>query len=166
MELNFGPRGTLEINDARIKFRNFSGRKDQYNKNGERNFHLIIPNQEIADTLLNDTNEYGVGWNVKIKANREEEGGAPYMSLPVKVNFNGRGPAVYLDVNGKRTRLDEDTVCMLDSIDIRSVDLDITPYDGEGMYGPYRKAYLKSIWVYQEVDRFAARYAEEEYPEE
>ena len=55
---------------------------------------------------------------------------------------------------------------MLDSIDIRSVDLDITPYDGEGMYGPYRKAYLKSIWVYQEVDRFAARYAEEEYPEE
>lgn len=158
MELTFAPKGLLQINNARIIFRNFAGRKDQFNKNGERNFCLVIPDQEMAEALQNDTNKFGVGWNVKIKAPREE-GETPYMHLPVKVNFNEKGPAIYLDVNGKKTRLYEEDVAMLDDIVIRSVDLDISPYDGESMYGPFRKAYLRGMWVYQEVDRFADRYA-------
>lgn len=165
MELTFAPKNVLQINDARIIFRNFEGRGDMYNREGERNFALVIPNQEIAEALQNDTNQYGVGWNVKIKAPREE-GETPFMHLPIKVNFNDRGPVIYVDSNGKRTRLTPETVGMLDHIDISSVDLDISPYDGESMYGPFRKAYLRAMWVYQEVDRFAARFAEEESPEE
>lgn len=55
---------------------------------------------------------------------------------------------------------------MLDDIDIASVSLDIRPYDSEvnGQY--YRTAYLQSMKVVQNIDRFAAEYAEEEYPEE
>ena len=35
---------------------------------------------EIAEALMNDKNEYGVGWNVNIK---EVEDGDPYISLKV-----------------------------------------------------------------------------------
>ena len=62
--------------------------------------------------------------------------------------------------------LTEETIGMLDDIDIKSVDMDIRPYDDEGRFGPFRSAYLQAIFVTQEIDRFAARFAEEESPEE
>lgn len=165
MELNFAPRGIIEINDARICFRNFRGEGGKFNKEGDRNFAVIIPNQEIADTLIEDTNQYGVGWNVKIKAPREE-GDEPFMYLPVKVKFNERGPAVYLQSGKNRVKLDEESVSMLDEIDISNVDMDIRPYDDVINDKPFRSAYLQSILVRQEIDRFAARFAEEESPSE
>ena len=177
MEVTFAPRGILEINDARICFRNFKGAADKFNKEGDRNFALIIAGgtvddgrriqdvtaEEMADVLLNDTNRYGVGWNVKIKSPREE-GEEPFIYLPVKVKFNDRGPSVYLRSGRNRVKLDEDTVSMLDDIDI--LNLDIRPYDDEINGKPFRSAYLQSIFVTQEIDRFAARFAEEECPEE
>lgn len=165
MELNFAPRGIIEINDARICFRNFRGEGGKFNKEGDRNFAVIIPNQEMADTLIEDTNQYGVGWNVKIKAPREE-GDEPFMYLPVKVKFNEHGPAVYLQSGKNRVKLDEESVSMLDEIDISNVDMDIRPYDDVINDKPFRSAYLQSILVRQEIDRFAARFAEEESPSE
>lgn len=159
MELTFGPRGILQINDAKIKWINFAGEAKHYYKKGEYGFTLIIPDQETADVLINDLNKYGVGWNVKIK--KSEDDGQMYINLKVKVNFDGyRPPDIYLDVNGRRTKLDQESAAIIDDIDISSVDLDIAPSDGEGTFGPYRTAYLRSIWVYQEVDRFADRFAD------
>lgn len=161
MKLNFVqpnrafPNGYLEINDARILWPNFAGRGDRFNKQGDRNFNLLIPDQEIADSLMNDTNEFGKGWNVKIKPAREE-GEAPFMFMKVNVKFNNRGPNIYLVSGNKQTPLNEDTVGMLDEIDIISCDMDIRPYDGERMNGqPFRTAYLSALRVYQRVDRFA-----------
>ena len=159
MELTFAPRGILQIDDARIMFRNFRGEGDKFNREGDRNFVLIIPNEEIADALTKE------GWNVKIKDPREE-GDSPFMYLPVKVKFNERGPQVYLITGDRRNRLDEETVAMLDDIDILSVNLDIRPYDWEVNGKTGRTAYLQAIEVFQEIDRFAARYAEEENPRE
>ena len=161
MELNFGPRGILQIDDARIIFRNFSGRPDKYNREGDRNFALIIPNQDIADALMNDTNEYGVSWKVKIKEPREE-GDAPFMYLPVNVKFNDRGPKVVLISGNNQTPLDEDTVSILDDINISCVDMDIRPYDGESTYGPFRSAYLQAMYVTQEIDRLGRKYSQED----
>ena len=161
MQLNFGPRGMLQIDDARIIFRNFEGREDKYNRKGDRNFALVIPNQEIADQLMEDTNEFGVGWKVKIRDPREE-GDAPFMYLPVNVKFNDRGPKVVLISGNKQTPLNEDTVSILDDIDIACVDLDIRPYDGESTYGPFRSAYLQTMYVTQEVDRLGRKYSQED----
>lgn len=161
MELNFRERGIIEINDARIIFRNFEGRGDKFNTEGKRNFAVIIPNQEIADALMNDVNEYGVGWNVKIKDAREE-GEDDFRYLKVKVQFTNRGPAVYLKTGGKLNRLDEESIGILDNIDIASVDMDIRPYDEVINGKPFRAAYLQSMCVTQNIDRFASRYAEEE----
>lgn len=166
MELTFAPRGILQIDNARICFRNFRGEETMYNAKDNRSFSIVIPNEEMADELKNDLNEYGVGWNVKIRAPREE-GEMPFMHLPVKVKYTDRSaPKVYLISGRNRVELNEDTIGMLDDIDIKSVDMDIRPYDGEGRFGPHRTAYLQSIYVTQEIDRFAARFAEEEYPTE
>lgn len=164
MEITFAPRGILQIDDARIIFRNFAGRADKYNREGDRNFAVVIPNEEMADALVKE------GWNVKIKPPRDEDD-APFMYLPVKVKFNERGPVAYLETGGKRNRLDEDVISCLDDVDIRSVNMDIRPYDWVIQEGtPHEKsgrsAYLQSIHVIQEIDRFTARFAEEEYPME
>lgn len=166
MILKFGPRNMLQIDDARICFRNFAGRRTDFNNEGDRNFALIIPNEDIKEKLLNDVNEYGAAWNVKIKEARNADE-QPFMYMPVKVKYTEKSrPEVYLISGRNRIKLTEDDIAMLDDIDIVSVDLDIRPYDGEGRFGPHRTAYLQAIYVTQEVSRFAARFAEEEYPEE
>ena len=159
MESASAPPGILQINDARLMFRHFRGEGDKFNREGDRNFVLIIPNEEIADALAKE------GWNVKIKDPREE-GDTPFMYLPVKVKFNDRGPQVYLITGERHNRLDENSVAILDDIDILSVNLDIRPYDWEVNGKTGRTAYLQAIEVFQEIDRFAARYAEEENPRE
>lgn len=158
MKITFAPRGILQIDDARIIYRNFSGEGSKYNREGDRNFSVLIDDQDIADALINE------GWNVKIK--QREDGELPFMHLPVKVKFNDRGPVVYLKTGKNLNKLDEYSVSCLDQINILSVDMDIRPYDWEVNGKEGRTAYLQSIHVTQEVDRFAERYAEEEYPEE
>ena len=149
--------GYLQIDDATLAFRNFEGRGDRYNREGDRNFSVRIFDQEVADALLADVSEQGVAWNVKIKAPREE-GEAPYMHLPVKVRFNGRGPKVVLITNGNQRELDEESIACLDRIAIEKVDLDVRSYDDEANGRPFRAAYLDKMYVTQRVDRFVERY--------
>lgn len=159
MQLTFAPRGILQIDDARIIYRNFSGAPSKYNREGDRNFAVVIPDQDIADRLIND------GWNVKIKPPRKD-GDDPFMYLPIKIKFNDKGLRVYLESGNNMRRLDEESVSCLDYADIISVDMDIRPYDWEVNGKEGRTAYLQSIKVVQRIDRFEAQYAEEEFPEE
>ena len=153
MNITFAPRGILQIDDAHIIYRNFSGIGSKFNREGDRNFAVIIPDEDMAERLVNE------GWNVKIKPPRDDQD-SPFMYLPVKVKFNDYGPNVYLTSGKKTNQLDEDSVSCLDDIEIISVDMDIRPYDW-GPIGPDQKygrtAYLQSIDVIQKIDRFAAR---------
>ena len=159
MHITFAPRGILQIDDARIIYRNFAGAGSKYNREGDRNFAVIIPEKEMADALIAE------GWNVKIKPPRDEDDD-PFMFLPIKVKFNDRGPNAYLQTGNKMNRLDEESIACLDDVDIISVDMDVRPYDWEVNGKAGRTAYLQSIKVTQEIDRFASRFAEEEYAEE
>ena len=155
MKINFAARGVVQIDEARIIYRNFAGAPSKFNREGDRNFAVVIEDQDIAEALTEK------GWNVKIKPPREE-GDEPFMFLPVKVKFNDRGPRVYLQnsLGGRnRVTLDEDTVGILDNVDITNVDLDIRPYDWDVNGRTGRTAYLQSMQVVQRIDRFAARYA-------
>ena len=154
MHITFAPRGILQIDDARIVYRNFSGVGSKFNREGDRNFAVIIPDQEQADALINE------GWNVKIKPPRDEDD-SPFMYLPVKIKFNDRGPNCYLATGNRMNRLDEESICCLDDVDILSVDMDLRPYDWEVNGKTGRTAYLQSIKVTQEIDRFASRFEEE-----
>ena len=156
MNISF-ERGILQIEDARIIYRNFAGIGSKYNREGDRNFEVIMPNQEIADEWIAD------GWAVKIKPPRDDDD-SPFMYLPVKVKFNNRGPAAYVKSGNSVQRLNEDTIGMLDEIDIQSVDMDLRAYDWEINGKTGRSAYLQAINVIQNIDRFGAQYQAQELP--
>ena len=157
MNVTFAPRGILQIDDARIIYRNFEGRGDKYNREGDRNFAVIIPDRDICDQLLD------AGWNVRIKPSRhEDEHDQDFMYLPVKVKFTDRGPACYLVSGTQEVKLDEESVGIIDDLDILSVNMDIRPYDWEINGKSGRTAYLQSIEVIQKIDRFAAKYLNHE----
>lgn len=148
MRLTYAPRDILQIDDAHIIYRNFAGRGDKFNREGDRNFAVVIPDEELARELIER------GWNVKIKPPRDEDD-TPFMFLPVKVKFNGRGPNIYLKTGDIQNRLDEESVGLIDSIDIIGVDLDIRPFDWDVNGKQGRTAYLQSMRVIQDIDRFA-----------
>lgn len=158
MHLTFAPKGLLQIDDAKIIFKNFEGRGDKFNREGDRNFSLLIEDPNTADALIKE------GWNVKIKDGRDEDEG-PFMRLPVKVKFTDYGPNVYLWTGNKRNELDEESIACLDNIDIESINMDLRPYDWEVNGRTGRTAYLQSMEVFQRIDRFAARYANMEEDE-
>lgn len=156
MKIEF-TRNVLQIEDARIIFRNFAGVGSKFNREGDRNFHVVIPDQDICDALVE------AGWNVRIKPPREE-GEEPFMTLPVKVKFNNRGPSAYIVSGDNVRRLNEESIEILDEIDIASVNMDLRPYDWEVNGKVGRSAYLQSIEVIQNIDRFGAKYAADGVP--
>ena len=155
MHITFAPRDILQIDniDGRdIMFKNFEGRGDTFNREGDRNFSLRLRDPDTADALIEK------GWKVKIKDGREEDEG-PFMRLPIKVKFTDYGPNVYLWTGNRRNELNEETIRMLDQIEIDHVNMDVRPYDWEINGRTGRTAYLQTIEVFQRVNRFDERYA-------
>ena len=151
MEITFAPKGIMQIDDARIIFKNFEGRGDKFNREGDRNFSLLIEDPDTAEAMKRE------GWNVKIKEGRDHDEG-PFMRLPVKVKFTDYGPTVYLNSAGNIVKLNEESIACLDNVEIETVNMDIRPYDWEVNGRTGRTAYLQSMEVIQRIDRFAARY--------
>ena len=141
----------LKIENARIIFKNFEGRKDAYNKNGVKTFSVVIEDPETAEALAAD------GWNVKMRPPREE-GDPPRYHLPVTVSFRNYPPKIVMITNRAKVQLDENTIANLDHAEIEKADLIISPYfwDVNGSSGV--KAYLKTMYVTIEQDEFADKY--------
>jgi hypothetical protein len=147
---------TVLMEGVRIIFRNFSGKEGQYNREGDRNFAVLL-DQQVATDLATD------GWNVKwLKPREEDEGEDPQAYLQVSVNFKGRPPRVVLLTSTKRRNLDESEVEDLDWVDIKNVDLIIRPYEWTVNGKSGIKAYLQSIYVTIEEDALEKKYAEME----
>ena len=143
---------------VRIVFRNFSGKESEFNREGDRNFAVLI-DDEIANAMAADD------WNVKWLKPREDadEGETDQAYLPVSVNFKkGRPPRIVQITNGgkNKTNLGEDEVEMLDWADIKNVDLIVRPYRWEVNGKTGIKAYLQSLYITIEEDDLQRKYAE------
>lgn len=145
---------TVLMEGVRIIFRNFAGKEGQYNREGDRNFAVLI-DEPVAAALATD------GWNVKwLKPREDGETEDPQAYLQVSVNFKGRPPRIVLVTSRGRTNLDESTIEMLDWADITNVDLIVRPYEWVVNNKSGIKAYLQSIYVTIEEDALEKKYAE------
>lgn len=145
---------TVLMEGVRIIFRNFSGKEGQYNREGDRNFAVLL-DEKVATAMSED------GWNVKwLKPRDEEEEQSPQAYLPVSVNFKGRPPRIVLITSRGRTNIDEDSVEMLDWADIINVDLIVRPYEWTVNAKSGIKAYLQSLYVTIEEDALEQKYSE------
>ena len=141
----------VTIEDAELIFRNFSGKEGQYNREGDRNFSVLL-DDETAAVMAAD------GWNVKYLEPREE-GDVPKPYLPVAVRFDVIPPTVIMLTSAGRTHLDEDTVGILDFANFAMVDLIVRAYTWAVNDKVGVKAYLKSIYVTIEEDELEKKYA-------
>src|SRR5580765_3114636 len=147
---------TFMVEDARIIFRNFSGKEGQYNREGDRNFAVVLTD-DVAVQMLAD------GWNVRyLEAREDGDADTPYIS--VAVNFNNRPPRVVLLTTTTRTQLDESSVDVLDWADIKTADLIARGYDWSVNGKTGTKAYLQSLFVTIEEDALERKYSINENP--
>lgn len=142
---------TVVMENVRIIFRNFAGREGMYNREGDRNFCVLL-DEDVADAMARD------GWNVKtLKARDEDEADQAY--LQISVNFKGRPPRVVMITSRGRTTLQENEVEILDWADIRTTDLIIRPYEWAVNGKTGVKAYLQSIFITIDEDELELKYA-------
>lgn len=145
---------TVIMEGVRIVFRNFAGKEGQYNREGDRNFAVLL-DDTVANSMAED------GWNIKWLRPREEEADeSPQAYLQVSVSYKGRPPRIVLITSRGRTNLDENQVEMLDWADIKNVDLIVRPYEWTVNQKTGIKAYLQSIYVTIEEDPLEMKYAE------
>lgn len=154
----------IDIENATIiggKFRNFAGRESRYNREGDRNFCVVINDPKQAQELSDE------GWNVRMLQPREEGDELTYY-LMVSVNFNfWKKPEIYLiGKNGTKIPLDEESVSTLDYAEIIYCDLTIRPRPWDDNGTQRIKAYLQEMYVEIRQSKFAAKYADEEAPVE
>lgn len=142
----------IQIENAQIRFRNFRGEPDKYNKNGKRTFSVLIDPAQ-AEALKAE------GWNIKYLKPRDEDE-EPQAFLTVEVKFGNFPPTIHVISGRAQQILDEDSVKLLDKADITNIDIVITPYSWRMDNGSSGiKAYLKSAWVTLDADPFAQKYS-------
>lgn len=140
----------LVVENARIGFRNFSGKEGKFNPAGRRNFCLFLE-KDMGEQLEKD------GWNIRwLEPRDENEDRQPY--LQVAVSFDNMPPKIVLVSSHGKTQLDESSISLLDWAEIQNVDLIIRPYNWSVNGKEGVKAYIKSMYVTIVEDSFENKY--------
>jgi len=146
---------TYKVNDrvtiynAKIMFRNFSGEETQFNPKGNRNFCIFLED-DIAKDLESK------GWTIRWLNSRENDPPQPMIS--VKVAFGNSPPTIVLISEGRKSKITEETVNILDWAELETCDVILSPYTWNVRGQTGVKAYLKSMYATLKVDELAKKY--------
>ena len=86
----------------------------------------------------------------------------PLYYLPVSVSYRNIPPKIVLVTSKKNTPLDESMIEIIDTMELKTVDLIISPYHWEVNGNKGVKAYLRTGYFVMEEDPFAYKYEREE----
>jgi hypothetical protein len=143
-------KNNIVIEDARIGFRNFSGKEGRFNPAGRRNFCVFL-DFSLGRLLEAD------GWNVRwLEPKDLGDEKQPY--LQVTVSYDNIPPKIVLITNRGKTLLDAESINILDFAEIDNIDLIIRPYnwDVNGKTGV--KAYVSKMYITIAEDEFEKKY--------
>lgn len=146
----------ITIQDASLVCRNFKGKATDFNREGNRNFGVLLSDQ-LAEQLIQD------GWNVKYFRVREDDPDQhPQAWLKVQVSYKNTPPIIYIINSKGKKKLTEETVEQLDWARIENADLIVSPYNyaARGDRPGGVSAYLKSLYVTVREDLLEEKYAD------
>lgn len=147
----------LRLDDARIVFKNFRGEEGPFNREGDRGFAVIIP-ENAVEKLRAD------GWNIKKLKDREVDGemeeGDYYLN--VRVSYKNRPPQITVigDKTKRRNKYGEDLVELLDYAYFLEADVLISPYKYEVRGETGISAYLNTMYVIIEENELDVKWSD------
>ena len=148
-------KNNIVIENARIGFRNFSGKEGQFNPAGRRNFCVFIES-DLANRLEED------GWNIRWLEPKDDHS-ERQAYLQVAVSYANIPPKITMVSSRGKNLLDDSSVNILDWAEIQEVDVAIRPYNWSMHEGTKNaksgvKAYVKTMRVVIVEDEFEHKY--------
>ena len=147
-------KNNIIVEDAVLRFRNFSGKEGKFNPEGRRNFCVLL-DHETGTTLKEE------GWNIRWLDPKDPDDD-PQAYLQVAVAFNedpNKNPKMVLISSRGKTMLNEDTIGMLDWAEFERVDITIRPYNWTASGNSGVKAYVKALYATIKEDDLDLRYS-------
>jgi len=144
----------VTIYNARLMFRNFSGEETQYNPKGNRNFCIFL-DYSVAEKMEKD------GWAIRWLDSKDPIE-PPQPIISVKVSFGNFPPNIVLISEGKKSKITEDNINILDWVEIENCDVVLSPYTWTVRGQTGVKAYLRSMYITLLVDDLAKKYEYDE----
>lgn len=143
---------SMDILNAKLIFRNFSGEKNDFNAEGQRNFSVIL-DEETANGL----SEAGVNIRTRESSDPDEP---PIYTMKVNVSYRKSEPTICLITSKGKKFLHEDRVGELDHVNIENADLTVTfsYWEMRGKSG--FSAYLDSLYVTAKQSALEEKYAD------
>ena len=148
----------LVVENAELRFKNFAGLAGKFNREGDRNFCLLLNRPDIdVDQMVED------GWNVKMLKPREgyeDEGMTPYIQVAVSYKYENKAPKIVFVTSNGKNQIPQDLVAAVDFLEMVKCDVTInpSPWEVDGNRGI--KAYLKTMYITIREDPLDLKYAD------
>ena len=142
---------SVTIRNAELFFKNFSGRVDNYNRDGRRYFNVYIDDPAVAQQMNEE------GWRIRVRQPRDPS--EPVRNyIKVFVSYRYGTPKIIRRLNGVDYFLNEDTVGILDSDVITEALVQFHPASKDKAPDGLYSAYLDQMVAFVEEDEFQKAY--------
>ena len=131
----------FKIENAEIRWPNFSGRVSDRNPHGYKTFCVVIRDTELAQQMAAD------GYNIKHHDPRDGDERDDFDYLQISVSWAKFEPMVVMIDSKSQIRLNESNVGQLDDETIISVDVSVSPYSYNKLGRSGVIPFVKELWV-------------------